>query len=299
MNLKSLTPDQLHQATITNADTEREVVTTQLQYLCEIESQKLYARYGCSSLFHYCTKWLKMSEPMAACRVNAARALREFPELKQKIDSGSMTLTAVHQAQVSFKKEAKVKPHSKSKKREILAKLENQSTRQVEKILLSESSIQAEVRESTRMVTDELTELRFGASTDLMADLERLKEIWGISSLAELTAKMAKICLKQRDPLRKAERAKLATQAPESRSRYIPAAVRHQVWRRDEGCCTYLDKTGQRCCSRYRLQLDHIIPFALGGEHTVENLRLRCLAHNQLHAVECFGPWVGDFARAR
>jgi DNA polymerase III gamma/tau subunit len=299
MNLKSLTREQLHQSSINAVTDEREAITTTLLHLCEIECQKLYADYACSSLFDYCTSWLKMSEPMAASRINAARALREFPELKEKLDSGALTLTSVHQAQVSFKKEAKVKAHSKSKKREILARLENKSTREVEKLLFSESSIKAEVKESARMVSNELTEIRYGANTELMADLERLKEIWGISSLAELTAKMAKVCLKHCDPLKKAERARPATQAPESRSRYIPAPVRHFVWRRDKSC-TFVDpETGKRCGSRYRLQLDHIIPFALDGENTAENLRLRCHAHNQLHAVDCFGPWVRDFAGAR
>ena len=50
------------------------------------------------------------------------------------------------------------------------------------------------------------------------------------------------------------------------RSRYIPAAVRREVWRRDGGCCSYVDPhSGRRCGSRFLLELDHIVPFALGG----------------------------------
>ena len=215
-----------------------------------------------------------MSEPMAASRVNAARALREFPELEEKLQSGALSLTAVHKAQVSFKKD----PKSKSEKREILSKLENKSTREVDKILAPES----------------IKKLSFEVTPELEAELERLKEIWGISDLTQLIEKMAKISLKHCDPLKKAERAKPPTRAPELRNRYIPASVRHPVWKRDQGACTFTDKNGRRCGSRYRLQLDHVVPFALGGEHTVENLRLRCPAHNQLHAVECFGTWVYD-----
>jgi hypothetical protein len=37
------------------------------------------------------------------------------------------------------------------------------------------------------------------------------------------------------------------------------------------------------------LELDHIDPFSRGGASTPDNLRLRCRAHNQLHAEECFG----------
>ncbi len=70
---------------------------------------------------------------------------------------------------------------------------------------------------------------------------------------------------------------------PDSRSRYIPAAVRREVWRRDQGRCSYVDRhSGRRCGSRYRLEIDHIVPFALGGATELSNLRLRCKAHHKL-----------------
>ena len=59
------------------------------------------------------------------------------------------------------------------------------------------------------------------------------------------------------------------------RSRYIPAPVRRAVWRRDGGCCSYVDPhSGRRCGSRFLLELDHIVPFALGGGAEPGNLRL-------------------------
>ena len=69
---------------------------------------------------------------------------------------------------------------------------------------------------------------------------------------------------------------------PGAPSRYIPAAVRREVWRRDLGCCSYVDRhSGRRCGSRYRLEIDHIVPFALGGDAQPSNLRLRCKAHHR------------------
>ena len=66
------------------------------------------------------------------------------------------------------------------------------------------------------------------------------------------------------------------------RSRYIPAPVRRQVWRRDGGCCSYVDPhSGRRCGSRFLLELDHIVPFALGGDAQPSNLRLHCSAHHR------------------
>ena len=70
---------------------------------------------------------------------------------------------------------------------------------------------------------------------------------------------------------------------PGSRSRYIPAVVRREVWLRDQGCCSYVDPhSGRRCGSRYRLEIDHIVPFALGGPTELRNLRVRCRAHHRL-----------------
>ena len=66
------------------------------------------------------------------------------------------------------------------------------------------------------------------------------------------------------------------------RGRAIPAAVRRQVWERDQGCCSYVDRgSGRRCGSRHQVQIDHILPFALGGSAEPGNLRLLCAAHHR------------------
>jgi hypothetical protein len=69
----------------------------------------------------------------------------------------------------------------------------------------------------------------------------------------------------------------------------IPAEVRRQVWGRDGGRCTFVARDGTRCESRWRLELDHVQPWALGGSSTADDLRLRCRAHNLFHAEEVFG----------
>ena len=64
--------------------------------------------------------------------------------------------------------------------------------------------------------------------------------------------------------------------------RYIPSKVRHHVWMRDQGKCTYVcPKTKRRCISDHLLQIDHIKPFSLGGTNEADNLRLLCANHNQ------------------
>jgi hypothetical protein len=77
--------------------------------------------------------------------------------------------------------------------------------------------------------------------------------------------------------------------SPEVRkSRHIPNAIRREVWERDAGQCAFVGTEG-RCPERGFLEFHHCIPFADGGPTSVENLQLRCRAHNQ-HEADL---WLG------
>ena len=73
------------------------------------------------------------------------------------------------------------------------------------------------------------------------------------------------------------------------RTRNIPAAVRDKVFKRDGGKCTFAGNNGNRCNSTWNLQIDHIVPFAKGGDNSLENLRLLCERHNKLEAERAYG----------
>lgn len=72
-------------------------------------------------------------------------------------------------------------------------------------------------------------------------------------------------------------------------ARYVPFAVRREVWTRDGAQCTFVGENGQRCGMRRFLEYDHVQPVAHGGLATVDNLRLRCRAHNQYEAERVLG----------
>ncbi len=75
-------------------------------------------------------------------------------------------------------------------------------------------------------------------------------------------------------------------------TRHIPVCTRDEIFTRDEGQCTYVGPGGTRCRSRHALQVDHIRPYAAGGTHDPENLRLLCAAHNRLAAEHTLGEQV-------
>lgn len=74
-----------------------------------------------------------------------------------------------------------------------------------------------------------------------------------------------------------------------SNPRHIPARMRRAVRKRDQGQCTFVSADGHRCEARKLLEFDHEVPLARGGKTSVENLRLRCRAHNQFEAERTFG----------
>jgi hypothetical protein len=86
-----------------------------------------------------------------------------------------------------------------------------------------------------------------------------------------------------------ADRASTTPTGPLEKSRYVPAATRDAVFKRDKGRCTYVGSTGKRCDATHNLQIDHVVPYARDGTNSVGNLRLLCAQHNKLEAERVYG----------
>ena len=75
-----------------------------------------------------------------------------------------------------------------------------------------------------------------------------------------------------------------------NRSRVIPISIKRIVIKRDGFACTFVNPTtGKKCGSKYRLQFEHIHPFAKNGDHSAENITLLCQNHNLFRADQSFG----------
>jgi hypothetical protein len=68
--------------------------------------------------------------------------------------------------------------------------------------------------------------------------------------------------------------ARLSAGGSEPNGRFVSIEVRREVWRRDEGRCT-------ECGSQEKLEFDHIIPIAMGGNNTARNIQLLCESCNR------------------
>jgi hypothetical protein len=101
-------------------------------------------------------------------------------------------------------------------------------------------------------------------------------------------------------PAPAAEPPAVATPASAPDPRSIPAAVRREVWARDEGRCQHPLDAGGICGSTVRVEIDHVQPVALGGgTPAAGELRLACRVHNLEAAREALGGVVMSAARRK
>jgi HNH endonuclease len=144
-----------------------------------------------------------------------------------------------------------------------------------------------------------LVRSEFTAEEETMQKLDRIRSLASHrlamnASLGQLIDFMADYFLKREDPIQRQKRREERvgnTKAPTAASdnaRQIPAAVRDQVFARDQRC-TYVGPDGKRCNSTHVLQVDHINPVARRGAAVIGNLRLLCAEHNRLEAQRLMG----------
>jgi hypothetical protein len=287
---------------------ETRLTTFILHHLREIESRRLYASLGYSSLFDYAVHDLGYPEASAMRRIASMRLMKEIPALEGKLTRGDISLTVAAQAQSFFKQEEKAgKKLTRDEKEKVVEKLEKKTTRQAEQLLAGLSSEPKQPKpDQVKPVTAKLSEVRFTASEEPLKNLEQLKGLLAHQhpnlTIGELVSILAERALKELDPARKEARARKKPEteikpeelvsAPEAivGRQAIPAAVKRAVWRRDGSRCTYVcAKTGKRCNSRYQLEIDHRTPVARGGTNEIGNLRFACRNHNAWWAAQAFG----------
>lgn len=274
MNLKNLSDKQLLLSTKKLAGDEREISLQVLKHLREIERRRLFSDLGYGSLFDYAVKELGYSDASANRRIQASRILNEIPAIEKKIVEGSLTLTNLAMAGNLFKNEGIISPEVKM---EILEKIEDQSSRECGKTLLGFQTTSVIPKETQKQTTITITTMKFNFTSETVSLLDEIKNLVAHSRLSndELFKRIFKNTLEDL----KAKKYKLnakVTPAPPSPcdSRYVPASVKKEVYLRDKGRCT-------KCQSTYKIEYDHIKPFALGGGSSAKNLRLLCFSCNQ------------------
>jgi hypothetical protein len=297
----------------------------------------LYLREGCSSLFTYCTRVLHLAEGSTYNRIEVARAARRFPIILEALEEGAVTLTAArllapHLTDENHRDVLEAARHqSKSGVEQLVASLRPKPDVRpaIRKLPQVRQPASQPVAEAATATTDPHTP----DATTAPAPADTMRPLR--AAVTPLSAERYKVELmisgETRDKLRRVQdllrhavpdgnlpevfdraltsllrdlehRRCAATPAPRAAqgakpgSRYIPAAVRRQVWKRDEGQCAFMGARG-RCTETSFLEFHHVDPYAAGGAATVENIELRCAAHNRFEARLSFGADGAEFVR--
>ena len=332
-----LTNTELTEALAFLARSGRETTVCLVTHLAEFEARDLHLAAGFPSLFAYCTEVLRLSEHEAYHRILAARTARTHPRILVMLREGRLNLTTVRliapllteanatqvldeaaglskrQVQELVARHAP-QPDVPSSVRKLPVRSQPPPTAPTPEVAPTPSVVSLAPAASiavspaparpplVRPLAPERYEVRFTASAETCAKLRRAQDLLRHAVPDGDTAAIVDRALTLL--VEHLERRKFAiTDRPRSGSstsrsaRRPPADVRRAVSRRDADRCAFVSKDGRRCEERGFLEFHHVVPYAMGGEATVENIQLRCRAHNGYEADLFYGAGRRDDVR--
>lgn len=333
-SLHQLSDTSLLNETVRLAARERGATADLIAAIAEVDARRLYLGEGCSSMFVYCTRVLRLSEHAAYDRIEAARLARRFPVVLEQLASGSVTVTnlrllAPHCTAGNVEalmKEAAYK--SKHELEQFIARLRPQpavpatirklSDTTTPRALGTHDAVRPEVETApvcavppetpapsrpavVQPLAPERYKVQFTISSDTREKLRRVQDLMRHTipngDVAAIFDRALTLLLEDLQKRKVAATERPRKSCPTGRSsRHIPASVKRHVWKRDQGRCAYVGSHG-RCNETGFLEFHHVRPYAAGGIAVVENIALRCRAHNAYEAELFFGESKSSVVR--
>ena len=327
-SLRDLSDHALLVALETLAARDADVEADLLVHLGELDARELYLGQGYPSLFAWCTEVLHFSESSAYHRITAARVARDFPRILDAVRSGELHLSGVRllAPHLTRENEGKLLERARHRsKRAIEAMLADRAPKpdvpaQVRRVPAARSALPPSPEgrpapafsatvpgASSRPVASATPQplgsgryrVTFTASAETHAQLEEaralLRQQIPDGDLAKLFHRALAALLREtrRTKFAACERPRstspAATESSKPAARHIPAAIKRAVVERDLGRCSFVARDGRRCGSRESLEFHHVVPFARARRHRVDEISLRCRAHNRHAAILDYG----------
>jgi len=312
--VSTMSDDELVAKLVELVREERRLTVAVLTHLGEVEARDIHLRAACSSMYGYCTRVLGMSEDQAFKRIRAARALRRFPVLATAVADGRLHLGGV----------LLLAPHlTDDNAEELVAEASGKSKAEIA-VLLARRAPRADVPPRIDKVTQQL-ELAPGPvgqaeSTARLAPLasERFALQVTIGEATRSKLVRAQALLRHKVPsgdlselidqaldalIDKIEKRKFGkTGAPRKAKagrtkRYVSNEARREAVARDGMRCSFVSADGRRCEETGFLELDHMVPVALGGDGS-DGVRILCRSHNQYEAERILGRETVEAGKA-
>lgn len=330
-DLSRLTDEELIASLKALARDERGRLVAILRHLEEMGRRRAPENRGFPSLFDYCIRELRWAEGETARRIHVARAAKKHPVLYRAIERGLLSLTtaallAPHLTWDNHRRLIRSALGRKARDVEALVASLSPSPEPPPRVrfLGLPAATPPPVEETpaagpspmpdapgiepslSRPRPPQRVLFSFTSDERLLASVERAKDLlrnkYGDPGLEQVFVEAVRALLSRIDPdlrLRGGEKGVRPSDPEGARSRAVPPWVKRAVWRRDGGRCAFRGPDG-RCASKAGLQLDHVVPWALGGRSDdPANVRLLCRTHNALEARRAFGDAAVDAAVAR
>ncbi len=278
---------------------ERKITNEILGLINLALDRRCYLELGYSSMFDWLVKGFGYSSSAACRRIDAAKLLRAVPEATEKLENGKVNLSTLSKVQtiIRHQKQATGQKISVEAKQLAVDVIENMSVIESEQALTQMFPEAASTVRQERHTVIDSTQIRIqtNLSNETIEDLKQAKNLlshkFPNASDADFIAYALKQLVLKLQPKQK-ETASRVTTAAGVKSK---AGVRRLKLQMAERKCTFSDPvTGQTCGSTYQVELDHIVPRALGGGDGADNLRVLCKQHNLFMAERVFGKKLID-----
>ena len=277
---------------------ERQITAQVLACIAEIDRRKLYLEKGFRSLFDFLVRDYGYSPGAAMRRVDGARLLRELPDVKEKIERGTLTLSQANQIQRAAREMKKAeRALSTKEKQELIVQVEHASKKETEKIIAERLNLPMMPIQKETLHRDASVTLTMTFSAEQIEMLEQVRNMVSHAvnsqNWSELCVYLAKKELVRRTKTRstnsRSTNSKSTNTATPSNSNVaatvkkrsaLPARVRKTLLNTDARC-QYKNHKGEQCYSSRFLQIDHIQSVSCGGSNDIENLQILCGTHNR------------------
>ena len=293
LELKKLSDQDLLTITAQVADKERRITIELMRLLREVEHRQLFIELGYPSLYDYVSRELRFSQGASYRRIQTMRLIKDVPRVEKLISDGTLNI------QIAAKVQSVAAKWPIQDKEELLKRVEGKTTREAEREFARADP--KGPREFTRWLDGETVQLTFPLCREAFQSLQELLSLRThvdvLKTYKVVFTDLIKIGQEKWNPLRRnatsAPRSRCVNGSEEDTIKTLTPKIRAEVWKRDGGLCAYRNPTtNARCTTRDLLQIDHILPLALGGKNELSNLRLLCSAHNRARAEKTFGPML-------
>jgi hypothetical protein len=278
----------LHQAALALCLQHRKLEAEMIAVIQKIDAVKLYRQFEQRSLFKYAVDELGLSEPMAYAFISVARKAKDIAALQQAIDRREISISRAQRFVSALNSE---------NASELIEFSKTHSCREIDSEV-ARLHPKAESRASVKPISANRVRITLTVSKSTLEDFKRSQSIEAQKtsaspSLEATFERVLQFYLAKNDPVRKAQgstkrhkkhsvRTKKPIHAKLNSRVSLRAEEKRQVFQRDEGQCTHVDRKGERCTNDRWIHIHHLRPVSLGGSNEVDNLTLLCSFHHDL-----------------